>query len=110
MSVGRPSDFMKSRALKLIKQAANHVVEQLETRRMLTTAIGGMFGEFDSSGVFVAESNTFEYRERDGDVIRIALDGDIDAEFIGLRLGKGSDQNGFIDTTKKLVDLTPAFQ
>jgi hypothetical protein len=93
----------------LIERAARPVVEQLEERRLLTTAIGGMFGEFDSQGHFFPESDTFEYREQDGDRIRIKLSGDIDVEFIGMQLGKGSDQNGFIDTTKKLVDLVPAF-
>jgi hypothetical protein len=100
---------LKSIAQKLIERAARPVVEQLEERRLLTTAIGGMFGEFDSQGHFFPESDTFEYREQDGDRIRIKLSGDIDVEFIGMQLGKGSDQNGFIDTTKKLVDLVPAF-
>lgn len=99
-----------SRAQKLIEKAVNFVCEQLENRRLLTTAIGGVFGQFDSTGHFVSSgSNTFEYREHDGDVVRIALTGDIDVEFIGMQLGKGQDQEGFIDTTKKLVDLVPAF-
>src|SRR5689334_2436535 len=99
-----------SRAVKLIENAVKHVVEELEARRLLTTAIGGVFGQFDSTGHFISSgSNTFEYRQRSGEVVRIALSGDIDVEFIGLQLGKGSDQQGFIDTTKKLVDLTPAF-
>lgn len=99
-----------SRAQKLIEKAVNYVCEELEARRLLTTAIGGMFGFFDSTGHFISSgSNTFEYRQHDGDVVRIALTGDIDVEFIGMQLGKGQDQEGFIDTTKKLVDLTPAF-
>ncbi len=99
-----------SRAQKLIEKAVNYVCEELEARQLLTTAIGGMFGFFDSTGHFISSgSNTFEYRQHDGDVVRIALTGDIDVEFIGMQLGKGQDQEGFIDTTKKLVDLTPAF-
>ncbi|MEO7157295.1 MAG: hypothetical protein ABI039_07035, partial [Vicinamibacterales bacterium] len=104
MSVSRAS-----RAVKMIERAAFHAVEQLEARRMMTTVIGGKFGFFDEDGVFQARSNVFEYRERDGDVVRIKLNGDINAEFIGMSLGKGQDQTGTRDTTKKLVDLVPAF-
>src|SRR5688500_16911060 len=76
-----------------LARACGSPVEALERRQLLTAIINGLFVETNSP--------IFEYEQADGTSIRISVEGNLTAEFIGARVPEES-------TTLIIRDLVPA--